>query len=199
MKMNVVIIIFSMFALVLAACSGLRPDPTAAEEGEDMPTPAFTPAPTANPSSSQMPSSCALPTQKTPSADDPVTSATDALGGSPLPFTAFQPQPGDETLIRSQVFLDLAELLTLESYPLQFRIHLKGNLPDPCHQLRVQIHPPDAQQRVLVEAYSVADANAICAQVLVPFEESLPLEGLPAGTFAVVLSGQYLGEVVVSP
>src|SRR5688500_7491350 len=69
-------------------------------------------------------------------------------------FADYHPQPGNSQLTRGTVFLDSTDLLTMESYPLQFMIVLKGNLPTPCHALRVAVSEPDAQNKIAVDVYS---------------------------------------------
>jgi hypothetical protein len=76
----------------------------------------------------------------------PVTSVPPTANietATPSPIPSFTPVPTDSNLVRSNVFLDSTELLTLESSPLQFMLALKGGLPTPCNQLRVDISPPD--------------------------------------------------------
>lgn len=108
----------------------------------------------------------------------------------------YAPQPGDAQLLRGNVYLDSAQLLVLESYPPQVRLALAGNLPDPCHQLRVQVAEPDAENRILVDVYSVADPSAVCIQMLQPFTVSVPLpvSGLAAGHYTVWVNGEKIGE-----
>jgi len=96
---------------------------------------------------------------------------------------------------RGSVYLDSAVLLVLESFPPQYRLALKGNLPDPCHELRVEIPAPDAENRIDIQVFSLADPGRICIQVLEPFEESFPLEGLTAGDYKVSVNGKYIGQI----
>jgi len=49
----------------------------------------------------------------------------------------------------------------------------------------------------MVEAYSVASPEAVCAQVLEPFEETLSLDNLPAGTYTIYLNGEKIGDITV--
>ena len=106
------------------------------------------------------------------------------------------PQPEDKGLDHGPVFLDTSEVLTLESAPPQLRLHLVGSLPDPCHALRVAIGVPDARKRIQIEVYSVVqNPDLMCAQVLVPFEVTVPLQGLQAGDYQVLVNDQDLGTV----
>ena len=106
----------------------------------------------------------------------PVTERPVSNTGQPTSQTGdFIPSPADSNLMRGNVFLDSTELLTMESYPLQFMLALKGSLPTPCHQLRVAVNPPDTDNKIVVDVYSVANPDEMCVQMLEPFEENIPL------------------------
>jgi hypothetical protein len=118
--------------------------------------------------------------------------------GTPAPLP-WEPHPDDATLNRGEVFLDGAEILVLESFPLQVRLHLVGSRPTPCHALRVAVAPPDANNVIAVEVYTVADPEMICTQVLAEFDETIPLgsfptEEHPSGMYTVVVNGETAGE-----
>jgi hypothetical protein len=153
-------------ALILAACA-----PGAAMQTEPVPTSLATGSP-----------------------DDVVTSPTGTATGQPSP-APYQPVPGDKSLSRGEAFVDSAGIMTLESFPPQYLLTLRGNLPTPCHQLRVEVGQPDAENQIRVEVYSVVDPNAICIQVLEPFEENIPLGSLPAGTYTVSVNGELAGQI----
>jgi len=128
-----------------------------------------------------------------PATDEPVinkpTSTTTPQASDPRPTSTVDPN-----LLRGNVYLDSMELLTLESYPLQFMLALKGNLPTPCNQLRVDVSPPDSENKILVDVYSVAQADMICAQMLQPFEENFPLGSFPAGHYTLWVNGKMIAE-----
>jgi hypothetical protein len=113
---------------------------------------------------------------------------------SDTPVSDYSPKPEDVTLIRGEVYMDSNELLILESYPLQFMLNLKGSTPTPCHQLRVFVNPPDFENKILVEVYSVSEPNAICVQVLSPFEVNIPLGSFATGYYILLINGQQAAE-----
>ena len=82
----------------------------------------------------------------------------------------------------------------MESYPVQIMLALKGSLPTPCNQLRVVDNPPDKQNRIQVEVYSVLDPEQMCAQVLEPFEANIGLGSFPRGHYSVWVNGEMVGE-----
>ncbi|MGD0750896.1 MAG: hypothetical protein ABSA23_05760 [Anaerolineales bacterium] len=106
----------------------------------------------------------------------------------------YAPRAGDEALARAGVFLDSATILVQGSNPAHYFLDLKGNLPTPCHTLRVKVNPPDATNRIMVEVYSLADPNKMCAEVLKPFEQDIDLGGFPTGHYTVYVNGRQVGE-----
>jgi hypothetical protein len=106
----------------------------------------------------------------------------------------YAPQPSDTSMIHGTVFLDSTELLTLESSPLQFTLHLTGNLPTPCDQLRVAVNPPDTDNKIVVDVYSVSAPDKVCAQVLAPFDTNISLGSFPTGTYTLWINGEMVAE-----
>ncbi len=116
---------------------------------------------------------------------------------TPLPPpSGYEPQPGDEKLKRDQVFLDVENSsLKLEgTTPVTATVVLNGNLPDPCHQLRVLVSPPNAQREVNLDVYSVFDPGVVCITVLKPFDATIPLGTFYGGHYTIFVNGQLLGE-----
>jgi hypothetical protein len=111
------------------------------------------------------------------------------------PFTnPFAPQPGDADLTRGNVYINEASLIIRESFPPQVSLTLAGDLPTPCNQLRAEISPPEPENKIRVDVYSVIDPNRICVQVLEPFEESIDLGTFPTGHYTVWVNGEMAGE-----
>ena len=101
--------------------------------------------------------------------------------------------PGFE---RGPVYISSTDLLIMESFPVQIALHIIGDLPTPCHRFQAEVAKPDAENRIEVTAYSLANPELMCAQVLQPFEESvpIPMDGAPDGTYSVWLNGEEVGE-----
>jgi hypothetical protein len=138
---------------------------------------------------------CAPVPQPTIEPDTPVTSPPVDTMPSPEPLkNPFAPQPGDTNLTHGTVFLNEASLVIRESFPPQISLTLKGDLPTPCNQLRVEIHKPDADKKIVVDAYSVIDPDQVCTQVLQPFEEFIDLGTFPTGHYTVWVNGTLAGE-----
>jgi len=133
------------------------------------------------------------------SAIDDAASKPDA-STTPLPAGAGEdpsaPRASDAALSRGEAFVDQYQVLTLESFPPQYRISVKGSLPTPCHQLRIAVGKPDAAGNIEVEVYSVVDPTITCAQVLQDFEHSVSLGDLPPGKeYVILVNDQRAGTI----
>ena len=106
----------------------------------------------------------------------------------------YAPQSGDNALSSGNVYLDSTDLLILESYPIQVNLYLSGTLPTPCNHLRVVVPETDADNRIYIEVYSVTDPNAMCIQVLEPFDTTISLGSFPSGHYEVYVNGELIGE-----
>jgi hypothetical protein len=135
---------------------------------------------------------CAAPQATTTPPRGPASPAADP--GAPNPY---QPQPSDSALQRGAAMLDSAQIVARESFPPQYSLLLKGNLPTPCHQLRIALGAPDANKIIQAQLYSVVDPNRMCIQVLAPFEAAIRLEGYAAGKYSVQVNGAPAGEIEI--
>lgn len=106
----------------------------------------------------------------------------------------FSPKPGDENLTRGNVFINEASLVIRESFPPQISLALSGDLPTPCHELRVEIGSPDQDNKIMVDVYSVVDSNVACTQVLESFQEQIDLGTFASGHYSVWVNGELAGE-----
>ena len=139
--------------------------------------------------------SCAPSLEPTAGPDSPVTSPPGNDITTNEPFTnPFAPQPADTALTRANVYINEASLIIRESFPPQVSLTLAGDLPTPCNQLRAEISPPDPQNKIRVDVYSVIDPNRICVQVLEPFEASIDLGTFLTGHYTVWVNGEMAGE-----
>ncbi len=118
--------------------------------------------------------------------------ATPTVGIPPSPPSPYDPKAEDAGWMQGGVYLQGSDVLVLESYPPRYVLVLRGNLPTPCHQLRIRVQPPDAQNRVFIEVYSVADPSKMCIQVLKGFEVQYPLN-LPPADYTFWVNGKKVG------
>jgi len=142
-----------------------------------------------------MPNQSPVPEPNTLPPDAPVTSPPQN-GSTPMeiPDMPFVPKPDDTRLLRGNVFINESELLIRESFPPQITLSLSGDLPTPCHELRVDVREPDSENKINVEAYSVVDPDQVCIQVLEPFQANIDLGTFPSGHYTVWINGEMVGE-----
>ncbi len=164
-------------ATFLAACSGELPPVTELVPAPEQPV-------VATPKATEFP-----PTNLTPVMVEPPEQT------APKPINSEHlPQREDSNLTRGNVFIDHSDLLIMESYPIQVALELQGSLPTPCNQLRVIAKPPDEQNQIKVDVYSVIDPAKACVQVLEPFETNIGLGSFPTGHYSVWVNGELVGE-----
>lgn len=111
------------------------------------------------------------------SGDNPTTTTT-TLGG-----------------VEGPVFVDSTEILYLESFPVQVRLVVLGSLPTPCHQAQWSVE--DDEAAIDVTLWSVLALGQSCAQVLEPFEGSIPLGSFETADLDVLLNGELIGRVEI--
>lgn len=170
-----------ILSLFLAACQSPPVVPTATTLPPSAPPPTVT--------ASAVPATATG--RPTPPPDYIVATEVESQPG---PTSPFQPSSADKNFVRGEAYLASVQVVLLESSPPQAALRLAGSLPTPCHQLRVQAAPPDAQQRILVKVYSVADPNVVCVQMLAAFDETISLGAYPGGRYEVWVNQRPAGE-----
>jgi inhibitor of cysteine peptidase len=99
---------------------------------------------------------------------------------------------GDQTPTPGLAGVESIEIMLLESFPVQVNVVVRGNLPDSCTEIAEIDQGTDLEDETFwVEITTVRTTDEPCAQVLVPFQESVPVDvqGLPAGTYTVDVNG----------
>jgi hypothetical protein len=114
--------------------------------------------------------------------------------------SSYSPQPGDEKLIRDKVFLDLSKsrLIVSATRPVQVKAVISGNLPSPCHVLRVVVSPADSANIINISVYSLVKPGSACAAVLQPFSVTVPIGSFTSGNYTVFVNGLRLGAFSAS-
>lgn len=128
-----------------------------------------------------------LPPETSPPRNDSMPPA------SPAPSQTLPPPEGS-TLTRESAFVNSVELLIRESFPPQVSLVVNGDLPTPCHRLRITVSQPDSENKITVDVYSVVDSKQACIQVIKPFEQSVDLGTFPSGRYSVWVNGKMVGE-----
>jgi inhibitor of cysteine peptidase len=92
--------------------------------------------------------------------------------------------PGGDGTGLAQV--DSIDIVILESFPVQVHVLARGTLPDSCTAID-QISRERDGTSFRVTLTTARPEGVACAQVLTPFEETIPLDvyGLDAGTYTV--------------
>jgi inhibitor of cysteine peptidase len=101
---------------------------------------------------------------------------------------------GDKVV--ATAFVNNAQLLIMESFPVQVALDVSGDLPTPCHEFQYEISSPDAENQIHIEIFSMVEPGQVCIEVLEPFSEniSLPVSDLPDGVYTVFVNGELVGE-----
>ena len=181
------IVMLLIITVILAACAGPTSTAPVVTENPFTPTPRAS-VPTPYPEAvvvTPLPTISAYPEPGSPSTGAPV-----------IPPSGYEPQPGDESLKRDRALLELENSQIVESTGVltQVKVSLQGNLSDPCHRLRVVVTPPDAQNTINLDVYSLVEPGLACITVLKPFIASIPLGSYTGGHYTVVVNGEKLGE-----
>jgi hypothetical protein len=118
------------------------------------------------------------------------SAAAPATPGATAPVAGDGTQTPNTGTPGGKAYVESVEVMLLESFPLQVRVAIGGQLSDACTTLGEPAARRDGDTfHVELPTYR---ADGMCAQVLVPFATSLALdvEGLPKGTYAVVAGDQ---------
>jgi hypothetical protein len=199
------ITLFLITALLLAACASATTSPVVTEN------PTVPPTQSSSPTQITVPTlSSASPSYPAPGSEAavPTTSAYPAPGqsgtdSSAIPLSGYEPQPGDDSLKRDEVTVDLgtSQLLVTATEPAQAKAVINGTMPDPCHSLRVEVTPADSTNTININAYSLYDPNTACVTKVDPFSATIPLGSYSSGDYTVNVNGEKLGmfQTVFAP
>ncbi|RPI81701.1 MAG: hypothetical protein EHM41_20060 [Chloroflexi bacterium] len=114
----------------------------------------------------------------------------------PVDLSDWEPQPGDDELTRGEVTITTSDILTLESFPPQFVVHIEGEKGNPCAYIRAVSSEPGTNGRIDIEVYALIDPLILCAAVTDQFEINFPLGSLPTGNYTVFVNGEQVGEIM---
>ena len=105
-------------------------------------------------------------------------------------------QPDDTAMMRGDVRIDSASLALAESNPVQVMLNFAYFPPTPCFSLRVETSQPNAQKRINVSAYAVAERDKACTLMALatPLQANLNLGTFPKGHYSLWLNEAKVGE-----
>jgi inhibitor of cysteine peptidase len=90
--------------------------------------------------------------------------------------------------ITAPVTVEAIDVLLLESFPVQVMVQVQGYLPDPCYEALEPVIERDGN-RFVIEIVGERDEDAMCAQVIEPYEENINLGAVEPGEYAVEVNG----------
>jgi len=123
---------------------------------------------------------------------EPTAEATVVEPTQEIPPT-FTPQP-EPTALTEPVFglatIESVQILTLESFPVQINVRVRGVLPNSCTEIDDIITQTDGND-FDIAITTVQQPDVACTEAEVAFEEIVPLDvdGLEAGTYTVTVNG----------
>ena len=99
-------------------------------------------------------------------------------------------------MMRGDVRIASSSIKLAESQPVQVMLDFAYFPTTPCYSLRVETSQPDAQKRINVTAYGVAEKDKACTLMALatPLQASLNLGTFPKGHYSVWLNGAKVGE-----
>ena len=108
----------------------------------------------------------------------------------------YAPQANDGEMQRGDVTIDSSMLSLTKSLPPQVMLSFAYFQPTPCYQLRVEVSQPDAQNRIDVTAYALAEKDKPCALMALatPLQASLNLGSFPSGHYSLWLNNVKVDE-----
>ena len=105
---------------------------------------------------------------------------------------------GDESKINGKFFIDKVELKPTPGTTTYTDVVVTGNLPTPCHALKVNVTPPDNENKIIVQVYSLIEKDKVCTEQLKPFAGPVAsLGGYPSGKYTVIVNDQPAGEFTI--
>jgi hypothetical protein len=200
---------YLLLALCLTACSesiatpALTPAPLPSLRSNPLPSPSAFPRPLANLTPVPLPSTSAyIPPPSLPSLT-PVPFSSETAYPAPVtlntstpayPLSGYEPQAGDTSLKRDAAVIDMARSQVVVTFtkPVQVKAMLTGSVSDACHYLRVKVSSANAGEMIVIQVYSLFDANIACTTGVKPFTLSIPLGFFATGQHVVIVAATYV-------
>lgn len=112
------------------------------------------------------------------------------------PMAQVPPGASEEPTIYSATMIDSVEAMLLESYPVQIRLNVSGSQPDGC-DYPVQVRQQREGNTVTVEIFRELPLGVICPMMLLPYNDTIALEGgFEIGTYTIHVN-DYTLEVII--
>ncbi|MGK7925785.1 MAG: hypothetical protein AB4290_11155 [Spirulina sp.] len=118
---------------------------------------------------------------------------------TPTPVSPVQSSPSDAshgTMRRIPASVETVEVNVMESQPLQLSLTVTGNFQDGC-QAPLKMEQHQDGDRIKITLYRELPADVLCPAVLVPFQETVLLEGrLASETYTLDVNGVIVEETM---
>jgi inhibitor of cysteine peptidase len=97
---------------------------------------------------------------------------------------------GGSEYVYGTATVETIDVLILESFPVQVKVVAQGHLPDSCTEIN-EAKTEKKENSFNIDISTRRPKDAICAQVLVPFNRTISLDaqGLKAGNYTVNVNG----------
>jgi hypothetical protein len=107
---------------------------------------------------------------------------SEAAGNDQMPD-----DPGGDRQV-TEVTIESVDVRIAESFPPQIFVEVRGYVPDPCWEVQQPVIEQDGP-RWEIEIVAERDGDAMCAQVIEPYEETISLGPVDPGDYAVSVNG----------
>lgn len=99
-------------------------------------------------------------------------------------------------LVRANIFINHIGLTIMESFPIQIALNVEGELPTPCNKFVADVSPPNQDNEIHVDVYTLIDPAESCIAMIQPFSSNVPvpLEGFEDGAYTIWVNGEQVGE-----
>lgn len=101
-----------------------------------------------------------------------------------------QPTKDENFVHLGDLNIESAQILVAESFPVQVSAQIKGTFPDACTGVG-NIEQEREGETIFVRVGSVRPKDALCAQVITPFDYSVSIDvlNLPKGQYTIDVNG----------
>lgn len=125
--------------------------------------------------------------------EEPVDSDGDQPIAEPGPIGSIpEPRPPIDGSDSGEVSITSADLLIMESFPIQVSLQVEGEKPTPCHEVFWTVE--DDGEKIEITMISQINSDQSCAQVIEPFTITVPLGRWAEQSRDVYLNGELAGS-----
>ena len=109
-------------------------------------------------------------------------------------FENLDPRSGDDQMLKRNAPVNSVEWMSADPPSLIIRTVL----PSPCYMLRAVVHPPDEQNTIIIDFYSLLNKEKMCAQVITAKEVEIGLPDFGEGDYSIAINGKVYTEIILS-